>query len=103
LPAGTRERSTARPSVSRRFVALTTQQLHAFLARPLSDLDPRVVMIDGKAFHDHCVVIAVGISSDRSKHVLGLREGTTENSRVAEASCRTWSLEVCAPTAPRCL
>lgn len=85
LPDGTRERSTARSSVSRRFVALTTRQMRAFLCRPLLDLDLRVVMIDGKALHDHCLLIALGVCSDGAKHVLGVREGTTENARVATA------------------
>ena len=79
------ERSTSRSAVSRRFVALTTRQMHAFLARSLEDLELRAIMIDGKVFRDHCLLIALGIDVDGKKHVLGLREGTTENSRVARA------------------
>ncbi len=85
LPPEMPERSTSRSAVSRRFVALTAQQLQAFLGRPLDDLQLRVVMIDGKAFRNHCLLIALGIATDGSKHVLGLREGTTENTRVAQA------------------
>jgi transposase-like protein len=88
IPADVRERSTARSSVSRRFVALTTAQLHAFVSRPLCDLDVRVVMIDGKAFREHCLLIALGVDTDGRKHVLGLREGTSENTRVAQALLR---------------
>jgi putative transposase len=85
LPTGVRGRSAKRSSVSRRFVALSTQQMHAFLSQPLEDLDLRVVMIDGKAFREHCLLIALGVASDGEKHIVGLREGVTENSRVVKA------------------
>lgn len=45
----------------------------------------RVITIDGIVFRDHTILIALGIDSDGGKHVLGLREGATENSRVAKA------------------
>ena len=69
-------------AVSRRFVALSTKRLHAFLSRPLGELDLRVVYIDGKVFRDHCMVIALGIDTQGRKHVLGLREGATETAAV---------------------
>ena len=53
-----------------------------FLARPLPDLDLRVIFIDGKVFTDHTLPIALGVDSDGKKHVLGVREGATENARV---------------------
>jgi len=88
LPPEQPERSVSKSSVSRRFVALTQKQMTAWLTAPLDDQDIRVVVIDGIAFHDHTVLIALGIDSDGKKHVLGLREGTTENSRVAKALLR---------------
>jgi hypothetical protein len=42
-------------------------------------------MIDGIVFHDHRVLIVLGIDADGEKHVLGLREGTAENRQVAKA------------------
>ena len=60
----------------------------AWLSAPLSDPDVRVLVIDGIVFHDHTVIIVLGIDSDGKKHVLGLREGTTENSGVAKALFR---------------
>ena len=50
-----------RAAVSRRFVALSTQQLHVFVSRPLGELDLRVVLIDGKVFKDHRVLIGAWI------------------------------------------
>jgi len=85
LPAGRRERAVSKSSVSRRFVALTNRQLERWLARPLEEIDLRIVIIDGKVFRGHCVLIAQGIDSTGKKHVLGLREGTTENATVAKA------------------
>jgi transposase-like protein len=80
-----REHATSRSAVSRRFIALTTQQMHEFLARPLAGLDLRIVFIDGKLFREHCLLIALGLDRQGRKHVLGLREGSTENARVATA------------------
>jgi transposase-like protein len=42
-------------------------------------------MIDGLHFREHVVLIALGIDTDGHKHVLGLREGTTENATVVRA------------------
>lgn len=85
LPAGMAEHATSRSAVSRRFVALSSQRMHQFLSRPLGELEIRVVFIDGKVIHGHCLLIALGLDSQGRKHVLGLREGSTENARVATA------------------
>ncbi len=82
------QRSISKSAVSRRFVTLSRKQMTAWLSTPLNDLDLRVLVIDGVVFHDHTVLIVLGIDSDGKKHVLGLREGTTENSRVAKALLR---------------
>jgi transposase-like protein len=88
LPAGEADRSISRSSVSRRFVALTQKRLAETFSRPLEDLDLRVVMVDGIAFRDHCVLLALGLATDGRKHVLGLWQGSTENSSVAKALLR---------------
>ena len=85
VPHDLRERSTSRSAVSRRFVTLSQRQLTTCLSRPLGDLDLQVVMIDGIAYHDHAILVALGIDGRGTKHVLGVREGTTENSTVAGA------------------
>ncbi len=88
LPEDQEERSTSKSAVSRRFVALSRKQMTEWLSAPLEDRDIRVLVIDGIVFHDHTVIIVLGIDSDGKKHVLGLREGTTENSGVAKALFR---------------
>jgi transposase-like protein len=85
VPESLDERSVSRSAVSRRFVALSAQQLTAWMSQPLGDLDLRVVQIDGIHFHEHVVLIALGIDAEGQKHVLGLREGTTENATVVRA------------------
>jgi len=84
LPEGELERSVARSSVSRRFVAMSSRTLTQWLTQPLDSLDLRVVIIDGIFFREHCVLIALGVASDGAKHVLGLREGSAENAIVAK-------------------
>ena len=67
------ERATSSSAVSRRFVALSTKRLAAFLGRPLGELDLRVVCIDGKVFRDHCMVIALGIATQGAETLQGSR------------------------------
>ncbi len=84
LPDGANERAVRRSSVSRRFIARTQAQLEKFLSRPLGDRDFPFLMLDGKEFGDHTLVIALGIDATGRKEVLGVAEGSTEN----EAVCR---------------
>ena len=88
LPADVGERAVSKSAVSRRFVALTKLQLRQWLSRPLGDWDLRVVMIDGVHFKDRILLICLGIEADGTKHVLGLREGTTENPTVCRGLLR---------------
>ena len=85
LPEGATERSVSKSAVSRRFVALSKRQLSDWLSQPLGDLGVRVVLIDGLVLGEHTVLLALGIDANGGKHVLALREGTTENSQVGRA------------------
>jgi len=85
LPGETAERSVSKSAVSRRFVALSAKQMSEWLSVPLADLDIPVIMIDGISFRDHTILIALGVDLQGNKHVLGIREGTTENATVARA------------------
>ena len=87
-PLDIEERSTSKSSVSRRYVAMTTKQMTTWLTTPLGNRHFPIVMIDGIFLGDHTVLIALGIDTDGKKQVLGLREGNTENSRVAKALLR---------------
>ena len=67
---------------------MTTKQMTTWLTKPLGDRHFPIVLIDGIILGDHTVLIALGIDWEGKKQVLGLREGTTENSRVAKALLR---------------
>jgi putative transposase len=77
--------ATSKSSVSRRYVALSTQQLKQELSRSIAGLDLPVVMIDGIHLADSVILVALGIDAKGNKHVLGLREGSTESTRVVKA------------------
>lgn len=76
---------TSKSAVSRRFVALSQEQLDQWLSRPLDERDLPVVMIDGIRFRDRVILVALGVDSLGDKHVLGLREGSTEATRVVRS------------------
>lgn len=85
LPPEEHSSATSHSAVSRRFVALSQQQLDEWLHRRLDQLDLPVVMIDGIHFRDSVILVALGIDAKGNKHVLGLREGSTEATRVVRS------------------
>ncbi len=85
LPVEVPERGKSRSAVSRRFVEGTRRRLVKLQRRDLSKLSLAVLMIDGIHFEDHVVLVALGFENDGKKHVLGLWEGATENSRACKA------------------
>ena len=74
--------ATSRSAISRRFVAQTKTALAELLARDLSPLDIKVLMVDGEHITDHCCVVALAITADGTKVPVGLWEGSTENKTV---------------------
>ncbi len=85
VPAAHQPRAVSKSAVSRRFVQLSQEQLAQWLARPIGQLDLPVVMIDGIHFRDRVILLAIGIDAQGNKHVLGLREGSTEATRVVSS------------------
>lgn len=81
-PAGLMETGTSKSAVSRRFVAKTQEQLEAALAKPLGDRTWLALLIDGIAFHEHVVLVVLGVDDTGDKHVLAFREGSTENATL---------------------
>ena len=79
-------RGTSRSAVSRRFVRGTARKLATLMERDLSELDLKVLMLDGVHYAgDHVIVAGVGIDGQGRKHVLGLWEGATENKATCTA------------------
>jgi transposase-like protein len=85
LPAEEQAAAVSKSAVSRRFVALSSERLEQWLTGRLDELKLPVVMIDGIHFKDRVVLVALGFDTEGRKHVLGIREGSTENTRVVRS------------------
>ena len=77
-------RSTSKSSVSRDFVAKTTEQLVGLMSRRLDDVRLAALMLDEIELKGRCCVVALGIATDGVKIPLGLWDGSTENATVAK-------------------
>ena len=84
LGANVTSRGTSKSAVSRRFVTRTRAQLEAWQAAPLDHLDLVALLLDGVYVGEHCLIVALGIAADGTKHALGLGEGSTENATVCQ-------------------
>jgi len=71
-------------AVSEAFVKESREILDEINSRNLADLDICFILIDGIAFGERLVVVAIGINSKGQKYVLGLREGSTEDGEVCK-------------------
>jgi transposase-like protein len=76
-------RGASKSAVSRRFVSITNAQMDEWFHQDLSAIDLVVVMLDGVHIADHVILVALGIDATGKKHVLGIREGATENATAA--------------------
>lgn len=82
LPEMAETVGVSKSQISREFIAASEQQMKALCERRFDDVDILVVYIDGIQFGDCHVIVALGVDSCGCKHVLGLREGSSENKRV---------------------
>lgn len=85
LPADVPSRGASKSAVSRRFVAATSTAFATLMAADLAALDLVSLMIDGLAVGGYTVLVALGFDAKGDKHILGLREGATENSVACKA------------------
>ena len=74
----------SKSQISREFIEASSQEFQAFCERNFEDKDILVIYLDGIRFGQFHVIAALGIDSDGHKHVLGLREGASENSVVVK-------------------
>lgn len=72
----------SKSEISREFIAASEKRFKQVCDRRFDDKDILAVYIDGIQFGDCHVIVALGVDTGGSKHVLGLREGSSENSRV---------------------
>jgi transposase-like protein len=75
----------AKSSVSRGFVRASAAAVKALAERRFDGQRFAVVMIDGVEYAGETMVVALGITKDGTKRILGLRQGATENAEVCTA------------------
>jgi len=73
----------SKSQISREFITASEKHLKQLCERQFDDKNILAIYIDGIQFGDCHVIVALGVDSGGSKHVLGLREGSSENSQVA--------------------
>ena len=69
-------------TVSRRFIRASARKLQELMERDLSGYDLVALFLDGKAFAEDELVVAVGVTITGEKVMLGLVETASENATV---------------------
>ncbi|MCG8606039.1 IS256 family transposase, partial [bacterium] len=69
-------------STSRRFIRASARKLKELSQRRLEKYDFVTVILDGKSLADEQVLIAVGVTVDGHKVILGFEQTATENAKV---------------------
>ena len=72
----------SKSAVSRANVEAGEKLLEELAERRLDDLDPLIIYLDGIRLGKHHILGAVGVDPTGQKHVLGLRQGSSENTTV---------------------
>jgi len=83
LPEMAETVGVSKSQISRQFMAASEKQFKQLCERRFDEIDILAVYIDGVQFGNCHVIVALGVDSGGCKHVLGLREGSSENSHVA--------------------
>ncbi len=74
----------SRSAVSREFVQQSEKALEQLLARRFDAVNILAIYLDGIILGGHHVLTALGVDAEGTKHVLGMREGASENAAVAK-------------------
>ena len=83
LPEMAETVGVSRSSVSREASEASEAEFERLCERRLEELDLLILYVDGVIFGEHHVLVAVGVDAEGRKHVLGIREGASENQVVA--------------------
>jgi putative transposase len=76
--------AVSKSNISREFIEQSEQTLRGLCERRFEDKDILIVYIDGLVFGQIHVIAALGVDSAGFKHILGLREGASENAVVVK-------------------
>jgi putative transposase len=82
LPAMAETVGVSKSAVSRQSIEASEQTLKELSERRFDDKDILIVYLDGIRFGEIHVIVALGIDTEGHKHILGLREGSSENTTV---------------------
>jgi len=85
LPEMAETVGVSKSQVSRKFVEASEKSLKELIERRFDDKEILIVYLDGIVFGGHHVIVAIGVDSKGYKHVLGLRDGASENATVCTA------------------
>jgi putative transposase len=82
LPQMAETVAVSKSNISREFIEQSEQTLRELCERQFADQDILIVYIDGIQFGEIHVIAALGVDSQGYKHIMGLREGASENAVV---------------------
>ncbi len=85
LPEMAETVGVSKSAISRKSIEASEQALKDLAERRFEDKDILIVYIDGIVFGGHHVIVAIGVDNEGYKHVLGLRDGASENAAVCTA------------------
>ena len=72
----------SKSTVSKRFIRASARKLKELLNRSLDKEDIIALFIDGKSFAEDGIILAVGVTLEGKKVILGFIQAATENERV---------------------
>ena len=84
LPEMASSCGVSKSTVSREAAEAGEQALQELLERRFEGIDLLVIYLDGMQFGEHHMISAVGVDGAGHRHVLGLRQGATENAAAVE-------------------
>lgn len=84
LPQMAQAVGMSKSAVSRQAKQASAQTLAKLAERRFDDLDILIVYLDGLQFAGHHILAALGVDGSGGKHVLGLRQGASENATVVK-------------------
>lgn len=84
LPEMAETVGVSKSNVSRGFIEASEQTLKSLCERRFDEKDIVIVYIDGIQYGQIHVIAALGVDTQGYKHVLGLREGASENAQVVK-------------------
>jgi putative transposase len=75
----------SKSAVSRSFVKASKLVLEELLTRRLDEHRYPAILIDGISYQGEQILVALGIREDGTKKILGIEQGTTENTEVVRS------------------